>query len=69
MKSNTDQPKVKEQKPDALEVLKSLPMPELQAKLGSSAGGLSQAETLNRIWVRTGAPEFCKFHIGERLWI
>lgn len=49
MKSNTDQPNANEQKPDAKEDLKSLPMPELQAKLGSSPDGLSQAEAQKRL--------------------
>ncbi len=37
MNRSTDQPNPPESKPD----LKSLPMPELQAKLGSSPDGLS----------------------------
>lgn len=49
MKSNTDQPKANEQQPDAKEDLKSLPMPELQAKLGSSPEGLSQTEAQKRL--------------------
>ncbi len=36
-------------KPDAKEDLKSLPMPELEAKLGSSPDGLSQAEAQKRL--------------------
>jgi len=36
-------------KPDAKDDLKSLPMPELQAKLGSSPDGLSQAEAEKRL--------------------
>src|SRR5208282_5780991 len=38
-----------ESKPNAKDDLKSLPMPELQAKLGSSADGLSQAEAQKRL--------------------
>jgi H+-transporting ATPase len=36
-------------KPDAKDDLKSLPMSELQAKLGSSPEGLGQAETQKRL--------------------
>ena len=36
-------------KPDAKDDLKSLPMPELEAKLGSSPDGLSQAEAQKRL--------------------
>jgi H+-transporting ATPase len=53
MKTNADQPKAPElkpgSKPDAKDDLKSLPMPELQAKLGSSPDGLSQAEAQKRL--------------------
>ena len=53
MKPNTDQAKAPEAKPrakpDAKDDLKSLPMPELQAKLGSSADGLTQAEAQKRL--------------------
>ena len=53
MKPNADQPKAPESKPgskpDAKDDLKSLPMPELQAKLGSSPDGLSQAEARKRL--------------------
>ena len=45
MKSNTDQPKTPDEKFD----LKSLPMPEVQLKLGSSWDGLSQAEAQKRL--------------------
>jgi H+-transporting ATPase len=38
-----------ESKPNAKDDLKSLPMPELQAKLGSSRDGLSQAEAQKRL--------------------
>ena len=48
MKTNTDQPKAPESKPgskpDAKEDLKTLPMAEVQKKLGSSPDGLSEAE-------------------------
>ena len=36
-------------KPDAKDDLKSLPMPELQAKLGSSPEGLSETEAQKRL--------------------
>ena len=53
MKPNADQPKAPESKPgskpDAKDDLKSLPMPELQTKLGSSPDGLSQAEAQKRL--------------------
>ena len=53
MKPNNDQPKVPESKPgskpDAKDDLKSLPIAELQAKLGSSPDGLSQAEAQKRL--------------------
>ena len=53
MKPNTDEPKAPEAKPgakpDAKDDLKSLPMPELQAKLGSSPDGLTQAEAQKRL--------------------
>ncbi len=49
MKPKADQPKAPESKPDAKDDLKSLPMPELQAKLESSPDGLSQAEAQKRL--------------------
>jgi H+-transporting ATPase len=52
MEPNAEQPKAPESKPgspNAKEDLKSLPMPELQAKLGSSPDGLSQAEAQKRL--------------------
>ncbi len=53
MEPKTDQPKAPESKPgskpNAKDDLKSLPMPELQAKLGSSPDGLSQAEAQKRL--------------------
>jgi H+-transporting ATPase len=53
MKPNTDQPMAPESKPgsrpNAKDDLKSLPMPELQEKLGSSPDGLSQAEAQKRL--------------------
>ncbi|WP_374089207.1 plasma-membrane proton-efflux P-type ATPase [Methylomicrobium lacus] len=49
MKPNTDQSKATEQKPDAKDDLKALPMLELQAKLGASPEGLSQAEAQKRL--------------------
>jgi H+-transporting ATPase len=48
MEPDTDRPKAPESKPGskpaAKDDLKSLPMPELEAKLESSTDGLSQAE-------------------------
>src|SRR5665648_1024405 len=53
MKLNTDQPEAPESKPELKsnpnDDLKSLPMAELQAKLGSSPDGLSQAEAQKRL--------------------
>jgi H+-transporting ATPase len=53
MTPNADHPKVPESKPgpkaNAQDDLKSLPIRELQAKLGSSADGLSQAEAQKRL--------------------
>jgi H+-transporting ATPase len=53
MELNADQSKASESKPgakpDGKDDLKSLPMPELQAKLGSSPDGLSQAEATTRL--------------------
>ena len=53
MESNVDQAKAPESKPgpepNAKDDLKSLPMPELQATLGSSPEGLTQAEAQKRL--------------------
>jgi H+-transporting ATPase len=53
MEPNTDQPKASGSKPGsnptAKDDLKSIPMPELQAKLGSSPDGLSQADAQKRL--------------------
>ncbi|MDR3556454.1 MAG: plasma-membrane proton-efflux P-type ATPase [Syntrophobacteraceae bacterium] len=49
MKPDANQPEAPESKPDAKDDLKSLPMPELQAKLESSPDGLSQAEAQKRL--------------------
>ena len=49
MKPNTGQPEAHGSKPNAKDDLKSLPMPELQAKPGSSPEGLSQAEAQKRL--------------------
>jgi H+-transporting ATPase len=53
MKPNINQPKGPESKPgskpNAKDDLKTLPMPELQAKLSSSPDGLSQAEAQKRL--------------------
>lgn len=46
MKSNADKP---ETKPESKDDLKSLPMPELQKKLGSTPDGLTQAEAEKRL--------------------
>ena len=37
------------EKPESKDDLKSLPMPELQKKLGSSADGLTQVEAAKRL--------------------
>jgi H+-transporting ATPase len=47
--STTEPIKRAESKPGANDDLKSLPLPELQAKLGSSPAGLSQAEAQKRL--------------------
>jgi H+-transporting ATPase len=53
MKPKADQPKAPKpnpgSKPNAQEDMKSLPMPELQAKLGASPEGLTQAEAQKRL--------------------
>ena len=53
MEPDADQPKAPESNPrskaNANDDLKSLPMPELQAKLASSPDGLSQAEAQKRL--------------------
>jgi H+-transporting ATPase len=53
MKPNAEQPKAPESKleskPNSKDDLKSLPMPELQTKLGSSPDGLRQAEAQKRL--------------------
>ncbi|MBE0644336.1 MAG: plasma-membrane proton-efflux P-type ATPase [Bacteroidetes bacterium] len=53
MKPDTGQPKDLESKPESRPTpkddLKTLPMPELQAKLGTSPDGLSQAEAQKRL--------------------
>ena len=61
MKPNTDQPKTPDSKPgakanakpgskpDAKDDLKTLPMPEVEKKLGSSPDGLTQAEAEKRL--------------------
>ena len=53
MEPNADQPKAPESKPGSKthekNELKSLPMPELQAKLGSSPDGLRQSEAQARL--------------------
>ena len=53
MKPKTDPPKAPESKPgskaDANDDLKSLPLQEVEKKLGSSPDGLSQAEAKKRV--------------------
>ncbi|MGO9271648.1 MAG: plasma-membrane proton-efflux P-type ATPase [Terriglobia bacterium] len=50
MKPNADKPDAKPgSKPGSKDDLKSLPMPELQTKLGSSPDGLSEAEAQKRL--------------------
>ena len=53
MIANVDQPKTPDSKPgskpDAKDDLKTLPMPEVEKKLGSSPEGLSQAEAEKRL--------------------
>jgi len=49
MRPIAHQAKAPESKPDANEDLQSLPLPELQAKLGSSPDGLSQVEAQKRL--------------------
>src|SRR5208337_4210767 len=49
MKPNGDQPKAPESKPNAKDDLKSLPLPEVEKKLGSSPDGLSQTEAQKRL--------------------
>ena len=49
MEPNADQPKAPESKPDAQDDLKSLPLAEVEKKLGSSPDGLSQAEAQKRL--------------------
>ncbi len=53
MQLSADQPKASESKPgpkpDAKDDLKTLPMPEVEKKLGSSPDGLSQAEAQKRL--------------------
>ena len=49
MKPNTDSPKASESKPNAKDDLKTLPLAELEKKLGSSPDGLTQAEAQKRL--------------------
>src|SRR5271156_3959956 len=53
MKSHKDQPKTQNSRPgsksDAKDDLKSLPLPEVEKKLGSSPDGLTQAEAAKRL--------------------
>ena len=49
MRPIAHQAKAPESKPDANEDLKSLPLPELQARLVSSPDGISQVEAQKRL--------------------
>ncbi len=49
MEPNSDQPKAPESKPAAKDDLKSLPLAEVEKKLGSSPDGLSQTEAQKRL--------------------
>ena len=49
MQASDKQSRKSESKPDAKDDLKSMPLPELQAKLGSSPDGLTQAEAQKRL--------------------
>jgi H+-transporting ATPase len=50
VKPNTDKPEAKpESKPESKDDLKSLPLPEVEKKLGSSPDGLTQAEAQKRL--------------------
>jgi H+-transporting ATPase len=49
MKPRTGDPKAPPSKPDAQDELKTLPMPEVEKRLGSSPNGLTQAEAAKRL--------------------
>src|SRR6202142_4742009 len=49
MNPNADRPKASESKLDAKVDLKTLPMPEVEKRLGSSPNGLTQAEAQKRL--------------------
>ena len=49
MENNSNQSKVPETRPNAKEDLKTLPLPEVEKKLGSSPDGLSQTEAQKRL--------------------
>ncbi len=49
MNAKADQAKTPESKPDAKDDLKSLPLAEVEKKLGSSPDGLTQAEAAKRL--------------------
>jgi H+-transporting ATPase len=49
MATDTDEPNASESKPDAKNDLKSLPLAEVEKKLGSSPDGLTQAEAAKRL--------------------
>ena len=64
MEANADQSETPESKPgskpDAKDDLKTLPLPELEKKLGSSPDGLSQAEAQKRPALKSKAPSTWK---------
>ncbi|OYV74893.1 MAG: metal-transporting ATPase, partial [Deltaproteobacteria bacterium 21-66-5] len=70
MKSDTDQPKTPNAKPgpkpDAKDDLKTLPMPEVEKKLGSSPEGLSQDEAQKRL-IQYGPNEIKEAHSNPLL--
>src|SRR5271166_4168775 len=70
MEPNADQPKAPASKPasrpDAKDDLKSLPLPEVEKKLGSSPDGLSQAEAQKRL-IRYGPNEIEEKKTNELL--
>ena len=49
MKSKAAEPKAPPSKPDPKDELKTLPMPEVEKRLGSSPNGLTQAEAAKRL--------------------
>ena len=49
MTTQTAAPKARPAKPDREDELKTLPMPEVEKRLGSSPNGLTQAEAAKRL--------------------